>query len=276
MARLTLAALASISSIATAVSADPLSWTAVAKAKGPKSNGPIWAADAGTGRNAVALFGGWTGTDAAVKAWADALAAAGAFDSLDVGRIYAVPGPIDSGYSRLREVNTAALAADVIKRAGEQKPGLILVAAHSSGAFVADDFIAQLQRQQKKLNLLATVAFFKLDGGWAGNFTAAVARKLGGLFCVAAQCDKVSSLNFIAMTKSCPARFAKIATIIKLSVADTGCKAVKCCHDALVNRRPHNANNFAVVSDYSDYSNGQVQTEWLEQARARLEKLAKQ
>jgi hypothetical protein len=126
------------------------------------------------------------------------------------------------------------------------------------------------------VNLLAAVAFFKLDGGWASNFTAVVARKLGGLFCVAAQCDKVPSLNSSAMTRSCPTRFPKIATILKLSVADTGCKAVKCCHDALINTRPHNANNFAVVSDYSDYAKGQVQTGWLEQARARLEKLAKQ
>src|SRR5436190_20081140 len=60
---------------ALAAPAYALNWSKVADAKkGFNNNGPIETASIGNGKNIAMLFGGWTGTAPAVKAWAEGLA----------------------------------------------------------------------------------------------------------------------------------------------------------------------------------------------------------
>jgi len=249
-----------------------LSWTTVAQPKG-RGNGPVTCAKAGEGKNMAVLFAGYTGTDKAVKGWAQGLVGARAFDGLDIGLVYAVPGPKNSGYPLgQREVPTAKLVEDIVQRAEENKPGLILVAAHSSGAFVADLMIAQLAKANP--DLLGSVAFFKLDGGWKPDLTVDMGKKLGAFFCVAARCGRVSSQNAGGMS-SCKNRW-KNAKLITVQVPKAGCTAGWCCHDAVITTRPHKPHTYDVFNDYTDFKNRPVTTDWIKQAKPALQKLASQ
>lgn len=109
-----------------------------------------------------------------------------------------MPGPSNSGYGK-REHPLDALAAAIAADADQRGTKLILVAAHSSGAFVADAALAALGKARP--DLLARVAYFKLDGGWSGDLKAASVGKLGAIYCVAGKCGSVPSRNFGAMTR---------------------------------------------------------------------------
>lgn len=239
-----------------------------------KHNGPIETANLAGGENIAVLFGGWTGTAAAVKAWAEGLAyhARPPLASFAVGTLYSVPGPYDSGYGK-REHALDALAASIAKTAADRGTNLIIVAAHSSGAFVADAALAALAK--KNPDLLPKVVYFKLDGGWASDFKPAQVAKLGGMYCVAAKCGSVSSRNYGAMVQGCKAPSGGKAKVITVSAQQTGCKAPNCCHDALITTRPHDPNNFSVVKDYSDFAGERLPNgDWLKQAVDKLKTMS--
>jgi hypothetical protein len=245
-------------------------------AAGASSNGRITAANLGSGKNLAVFFGGYTATEAAAKSWVSALAQAQgsvSLTSLGIGRVYAVPGPRASTYpAGQREVPTSAMVDDLIAHAGDAH--LILVAAHSSGAFVADSMLSQLAA--RKPALLARVALVHLDGGWLLDLLKpSISSKLAAIACVSAQCGTVPSRNTGAMSR-CAQVFGPRAPHLTVQAPGTGCKKADCCHDALLTTRPHNPNTFEVVKDSTDFTGGRaVQTGWLVAARALLEPLAR-
>jgi hypothetical protein len=255
---------------APAALADSLSWsTAAQPKKNAHSNGPAQMAALGEDPNIAVLFGGYTATAAAVRAWAENLTSSSpALGEFAVGAVFSVPGPYDSGF-RGREIQVAEVAAAIAAEADKRSSKLIIVAAHSSGAFVADSTLAALAK--KSPALLSRVAYFKLDGGWNGELTGATAKKLGAVFCVNAKCGKVPSMNFGPMT-SCKGPSGGTAKMLTLSVPDTKCKQGRCCHDALVTTSPTDPNTFKVVADYSQPAN----SGWLSQASEKLKSLSGQ
>ena len=149
-----------------APAARSLSWsTAVQPKKGARSNGPVQIASLGNQPNLAVAFGGYAAPAAFVRRWAESLTTSSpSLAAFSVGAIYSVPGPFDAAF-RAREIQTDALAAALAAEAGRRGARLILVAAHSSGSFVADATVAALAK--KAPALLPRVAYFKLDGGWA-------------------------------------------------------------------------------------------------------------
>src|SRR5205085_5637360 len=114
----------------------------------------------------LVVYGGYTAEDEYVRRWGDELVRArGA--ALDVGHLYAVRGPNQSGYAN-REIANSKLAAHLGdgRAAGASS---IVVLAHSSGVFVAGELIGMLEagRGGVPADTLSKVRLFSLDGGAA-------------------------------------------------------------------------------------------------------------
>jgi hypothetical protein len=241
------------------------------------------------GPNVAVFFGGWSAHDIHVRAWVDALERSGALAHLRIGRLYAVPGPFDSAWGARREVPWQPVAIEVGARS-EAK--LVLVAAHSSGAFVADSFVAALGTEHPAL--LARTAVFKLDGGWLGQLAEHQWRSLGMLSCVSAKKTDprthavLRARNYCAMSTAqppedacresknyCGKAFPGKATWLVIDASDTACISANCLHDALITTAPHTPSNFNLADDYVKFdATHRVQTGWLEQSAAALERLA--
>jgi hypothetical protein len=241
------------------------------------------------GPNVAVFFGGWTAHDTYVRAWLDGLAAAGVFEEHQIGRLYAVPGPEDSTWSKKREIPWQVVAKEVGARPGLK---LLLVAAHSSGAFVADTFLGGLLKQSPAL--LGRTALFKLDGGWTADLPKAQTAKLGAIACVTAQktnsktYERLVARNYCAMQTAagvagcppgganCGTWYGPKATLIVLDASHTACTAANCLHDAVVTTTPHDPANFDLADDYAKFdATHKPVTEWLERAAGPLAKLAR-
>jgi len=115
--------------------------------------------DTGGGDNIVIAYGGYTATDADSQAWVTQLTTV-RLAQLGVGHLYAVRGPQDADYAA-REIGNSELAAALAAQA--TSASYVVVIAHSSGGFVADELFTFAGS-----NVLAKIAYFNLDGGsWA-------------------------------------------------------------------------------------------------------------
>lgn len=203
-------------------------------------------------------MGGWSVQDAWARAWVDALADAALRDR-GVRWAFAVRGPRDTAY-RARELGTAALAAQLDSLA----PGstIIVVAAHSSGSFVAHVLLKELQPATR-----AKTVYVNLDGGEEG-FDAPLAAELRGAWFVFAG-DSVtggSSANAGTM-RSLGTRYAARGGARRVEAAGSGCapRAPWCLHDVLITERPSDPAAFDLARDYTRFgADRRVQTAWLD------------
>ncbi|MGH7329987.1 MAG: hypothetical protein ACREJX_16700, partial [Polyangiaceae bacterium] len=108
--------------------------------------------DVGTGSNVAIAYGGYTATDEDSQDWVTELTRV-RLASLDVGRIYAVRGPKDADYSS-REIGNSTLAAALAANASAEK---IVIVAHSSGGFVADELFTFVSS-----DVMAKITYFNL------------------------------------------------------------------------------------------------------------------
>ncbi|ESO87971.1 hypothetical protein LOTGIDRAFT_165991 [Lottia gigantea] len=92
--------------------------------------------DYGYGNNVLIAYAGWSVSDTLARHWVDRLVTHSTLRSLNVGKVYAVKGPNDSLY-RTKEIGNSRLISHLL---ANRNPKMIMVAAHSSGAFVANEF----------------------------------------------------------------------------------------------------------------------------------------
>jgi hypothetical protein len=256
--------LMAIALLALARPALAVSWTSWIKPKGKVGNGDIWFGGAGPGRNIAVLFGGAFVTDRQVKAWADNLTDKAPTKLADFGVhvVYAVPGPVDARFAA-REIQVDKLADAVNNTSERLWPGLIIFAAHSSGAAVAEQTLDEIARRYPKM--LPTIVYFRLDGG--GGIPAVTTKKLGGAFCVAAKCSKTLGSH------NGGACYGGVTSKI---VTDTpnGCSSDWCCHVALINTAPKTLNK-GDANDYATFTGGSVANGiWLDKQKALLKRMA--
>lgn len=183
---------------------------------------------AGTPSFGGTLFIGYAGygaDGAGARNWASAVAAAKGW-----GMAVAVAGP-DKVYYEDREkleANTRILT-ELIPRLA---PGRIVIAAHSSGSFVAKEFMSLLVKQGRKA-LLRKISYYDLDGGPCGpcrKYADDPANE-GFLFrCVSAAQPGGPSAPNIGSMKTC----GKYYTELKAEGA--GCAGAWCLHGWLINR----------------------------------------
>ncbi len=213
--------------------------------------------DVGSGDNIAIAYGGYTATDADSQGWVTALTTA-RLAALGVGHLYAVRGPKDADYSS-REIGNSTLAAVL---ATQTSATSIIVVAHSSGGFVANELLTFVSDA-----VLAKIAYFDLDGGSYAMTSAMVAKMKGVYICDAHDPVAGNSEN----TSSDESLHADLAgsRLFTVDASGSGCNvgAGWCLHDTLIINHPHDPANYDLALDYTDFTAGRmVVTSYVDQA----------
>jgi hypothetical protein len=198
-----------------------------------------------SGPNVLVVYGGYTATDADAEALSLQYVAA-QMGALGVGRVYAVRGPQDAGYSA-REIGNSHLAAQLATLGSSV--GFIAVVAHSSGAFVADELFTEASAQ-----VLSRIVYFDLDGGSWALSDKLVGEMAGVYFCNARDPVAGESANYSAIV-SLHADFPS-SHYYTVDSAGSGCHAGAgwCLHDTLITTRPHKPTTYDLDDDYTDFT----------------------
>ncbi|MGH7281681.1 MAG: hypothetical protein ACRELY_09180 [Polyangiaceae bacterium] len=213
--------------------------------------------DVGTGSNVAIAYGGYTATDEDSQDWVTELTRV-RLASLDVGRIYAVRGPKDADYSS-REIGNSTLAAALAANASAEK---IVIVAHSSGGFVADELFTFVSS-----DVMAKITYLNLDGGSWSMDSAMVAKMRGVYICNAHDPVAGNSEN----TSSDESLHASLAGshLFTVDATGSGCNvgAGWCLHDTLIIDKPHDPTTYDLALDYTDFASGRhVVTSYFDQA----------
>lgn len=182
----------------------------------------------GTASPGGTLFIGYAGygaDGAGARNWASAVAAAKGW-----GMTVAVAGP-DKVYYEDKEklqANTR-LFMELIPRLA---PGRVVIAAHSSGSFVAKEFMSLLEKTGEK-KLLRKISYYDLDGGPCGPCRkyAEDPANSGFVFrCVSASQPGGPEAPNLASMKGCGKYYSE------LKAEGAGCAGAWCLHGWLINR----------------------------------------
>ncbi len=215
-------------------------------------------------RDADGVFIGYAGygvTDDEVRAWVTALYET-ELATRGVRYVYAVRGPADVGYDA-RELANSSLVEDLLPRmAASERP--VLVAAHSSGAFVACELFEQLFLGDFDPERIAVdrVVYFNLDGA-QGCLDEAAVGQLHQLAFVDARGPHGVSLNAPSMAEGAH-RFPD-ALHLTHDARASGCApgGRMCLHVTLVNTRPHDPISGNRTADYTDFTDRPVNAFYL-------------
>jgi hypothetical protein len=199
----------------------------------------------GPGPNIVILYGGYSATEYDSQSLALELTSV-RLAALGVGTVYAVQGPEDPDYNA-REIGNSELAAAVLPEAAAAK--YVIVIAHSSGGFVADEFFTFADP-----TVIAKIAYFNLDGGSWALTNALVDSMLGVYFCGAYDPAVGYSENY-SSDQSLAAEFTE-SHLFTVDASGSGCDpgAGWCMHDTLITNHPHNPATYDLDDDYTDFS----------------------
>jgi len=195
-------------------------------------------------------FGGWGVKETWARAWVDEVYRT-ALATRGIRYLCAVRGPATVDYAG-REIGNAALAAHLLTR----QRGLVIIAAHSSGSFVAHELLAELEAMGPRgTALLARAVYFNLDGGEAG-LTPDIVDDLRRAYFVYADDSTTGTRSANAATMiALGAQYATAGGVLAVNASRSGCKvgAKWCLHDALVTERPHNPDTFDLEQDYQGF-----------------------
>lgn len=216
----------------------------------------------GTSANVVIIYGGYTAQLEWVERWCNELyRVKGA--ALHLGHLYAVKGPNQSGYQG-HEIENSRLASHLGANAIAANASSILVIAHSSGTYVADEFFRYLKQNAGGVPATtpAKISYFDLDGG--GPADSAFVRRLRHAYFIWAY-DRVARLeshNASGM-KSLGASYAALGGGYEVMADRSGCDrhvsgGLWCMHDALINTRPHDPRMYDLKNDYTNFTNGRA------------------
>lgn len=184
---------------------------------------------------------------------------------LGVRYVIAVQGPADPGYNAL-EIANSRIVATLHSLEGPQL-GFVLVAGHSSGSFVADELLQQLDTGNDPFNSIGSrLVFFDLDGDQKYVSASGINRLRRAYYVNGFNpATGVSSWNHGAMN-SLGAAFAGKGGALEYDARSSGCTAGGCVHISLINRVPHDPNGGSGV-DYADFGGRGVNTWWLDVKR---------
>jgi hypothetical protein len=188
--------------------------------------------------------------------WVDALAES-RLRALGVGHLYAVKGPSDPGYAA-REIANSRLAAHLGSGPGEAAP-FVLVAAHSSGTYVAHELFGQVDA-----TIADKIVYANLDGGTRGLVASALKRV------VYVWAEDPGLRN--GRSANADGMEAQGTHGLRLAVPGSGCHsgAKWCLHDLLITTRPHDPDRFDLHRDYTDFAGRPVQIGWIRAVEADL------
>lgn len=216
---------------------------------------------AGTGTDLLVTCGGYSATDQDSRAWAMALAHSPSFASLAIGPVYAARGPRDASYAG-HEIGNSKLAAALTHQAAGAR--FVIVAAHSSGAFVADELLTQVTSEVR-----SKIVYFALDGGTHALNQSLVSQMKGVYFVNAKDSAKGESHNASSMRGLHSAFHGSHLFTVDANASGCNGGATWCLHDTLITTRPHNPNMFDLAEDYQQFGGARkVVTSYVDQAVA--------
>lgn len=188
------------------------------------------------------VYGGFGASASNTQTWTDALFTA-ALASSSIGWLVAVKGPDDARYLTRTDIANSKLAAELTGRGSGKTYGPIMVIAHSSGAYVAEELFSQLSTTAGRLG---NVRYYDLDGD--ARDLASVSAKLELLRFVYAKDGALLSRNASSM-QSAAAAFG--VTPFVVDATGSGCTVANCLHDAVIISRPYDPTTFDVPRDYT-------------------------
>ena len=216
------------------------------------------------GNNAFIGYGGYDVTLDEACAWTTALYHA-TLRSRGVRHLYCVKGPADPSYSTL-EIGNSKLAAHLVTRV-DATSTFVLVAAHSSGSFVAHEVLAQLANGLDPSEVtLDRVVYFDLDGGQSGLTATSVARLKRAYFVSARNAVTGTNAPNHASMQALGATYANKGGFLELDGSAAGCAsgATWCMHMVPILTKPHNPNAADASLDYTDFLGRPVTTAYIE------------
>jgi hypothetical protein len=263
--RLRLAAIATIALLLAACSGSDVENSdgtddALTGADGWKAIGlGIGGSSAGAGPDILVAYGGYSARDQDSRAWAMALAHSPSFARLDIGPVYAARGPSDASYAA-HEIGNSKLVVALAKQVASAR--FVIVAAHSSGAFVADELFTEATPEVR-----SKIVYFALDGGTHSLTSSLISQMKAVYFVNSKDSAKGESHNASAM-RSLHSEF-HASHLFTVNANGSGCSsgATWCLHDTLITTRPHNPNMFDLADDYLQFGGARkVVTSYVDQA----------
>ena len=206
-------------------------------------------------------YGGYGVELAPAELWVTALYRA-ELRARGVRYVWAVQGPSDPGYSQ-DEIGNSKIAAAMVPLVSASTR-FVLVAAHSSGAFVAEELLDQLATGADPGGATSDlVVYFALDGG--GNGTQTSIGRTRNAYFVSAHDGTTKSANYSAM-QTLASDFASKGGFYDVDSTGAGCDdgAVWCVHMTMITTKPHDPTTADVLDDYSDFSGRPVCTAYLD------------
>lgn len=235
---------------------DALPWTSVGDGVSAKDT-------QNQGENVFVAFAGWHVSLASAQKWASALHRA-SLARRGVRWIFAARGPADPMY-RGREIANAKLAAAMVPLVTE-KTKFVLVVAHSSGAYVANDLFARLTHGADPTDATRErVVYFDLDGGDLGLDAAIVDRLRRAYFVGAFDPITATASHEDDDMRAAGATYGSAGGYVRHDANGSGCKkgATWCVHMTLVTTHPHDPSDAKEI-DFADFEGRDVARAWLE------------
>ncbi len=213
------------------------------------------------GENIFIGYAGWNVNQAQAQGWVGALYDARLRD-LGVRTIYAVQGPADSLYNG-QEIGNSKIAA-VLKQKVNAATGFVIIAGHSSGSFVADELLQQLESGADPANAVGSrTVYFDLDGDQK-TVSANGINRLRKAYYVNARNPVTGSNSYNhSVMITLGAAFAAKGGTFEYNASSSACTGTFCTHISLINTVPHNPGNGSGI-DYADFAGRPVNRWWLD------------
>lgn len=226
-----------------------------------------------SGNDIAILFGGWQAKQEWVNKWCEELFKAKLKD-LRVQHLLTVKGPDQVCYTT-KEIDLITLAGFVKNIIyATYFIDKVIVIAHSSGSFVAHEFLNLMYGSNgiaKDSFYVNKVYYFNLDGGIGDldcgvQIDTSVIKNIKKIYAVAVY-DSLSnsySANYETMLKLSK-MFEEKSDLILLNSNGSGCLDKWCLHDVVINIVPHNSKKYDLEKDYQFFDDKRkVQTKYLE------------
>jgi len=239
-----------------------------------------------TSNNILITYAGYNVNQDQTQSWTERLLTKSILSNSSFGikHTYTVQGPKDSLYSS-KEIENSKLIAHLYSVALNQplKVNRIIIIAHSSGSFVADEFFQQLFNKLA-LNpndvvyssLIRKIHFYNLDGATIPSrkddlYLKTLFSKIHFVWSSKVALKSMNADTMILAPSKYPNNLNTISSIeIKANLS--GCLNSRCLHNVVIIEDPWDVLNFDTAKDYTLFSsNGrEVQSEYLVQTESYL------
>jgi hypothetical protein len=247
------------------VNFDAIPWVRLGRGIAMKDLGP------NAGSNVFVGYSAWHVEVSSARTWVKTLWHSSLRD-LRVRYVFAVRGPTDPGYRERREIANGRIARKLATIVTGD--AVVLVAAHSSGTYVAHDLFQRVLLSSASYfrNLRRRILYWNLDGGLTGLDPAIIARLRHVWF--------VWALNPLTHTRSANASAMLIgaeryrADLLQLDASQSRCytNAVWCLHMTPIVSVPHNRATGSAHFDYSAFNEEHpLNLTWIRQANSWME-----